>query len=154
MTNAELLAENTLLQQQVEQLQQQLDSNQSPDWRHLIGAWNRTAAEQLKAWDTEQAALNTASRNNAKPLSPENQLRVDILRKLIARTEEVHAIVEARQQQRNLALGLPPTEWQFLELLGLTTIALPDHGTSQPDISHEAQTFAAPALVQQRPQAR
>ncbi len=79
---------------------------------------------------------------------------MDILRKLIARTEEVHAIVEARQQQRNLALGLPPTEWQFLELLGLTTIALPDHGTSQPDISHEAQTFAAPALVQQRPQAR
>jgi hypothetical protein len=47
-------------------------------------------------------------------------------------------------------LGLPPTEWQFGEMLGLTTIALPDRGTKQQDISIEGQTAAPPAFVQQR----
>ncbi len=151
MNNNELMEENALLRVQVEQLQQQLESNQSPDWIALIGCWNRQAAKLLMDWALEANGIHGIRTRNGVEPSPEQQRRFTIVANLIEHGEKIHAICEARQQQRNTSLGLPPTEWQMCQMLGLaTTPSLPHRGTKQQDISIEGHTFAPLASVQQR----
>ncbi len=155
MNNNELMEENALLRVQVEQLQQQLESNQSPDWIALIGCWNRQASNLLIEWSQEANAIHSIRMKNGTEPSDDQKRRFKILSQLIKYSDKIHAICEARQQQRNASLGLPPTEWQLCQMLGLaTTPSLPDRGRSQRDISREAQTFAPPAGVQQHQKAR
>ncbi len=145
MNKNELMDENALLKLQVKELQRQLESAKLPDWMHLIGCWNRQAAEQLRQWAMETDSIITIKQKNEAAHDRQQQCRFDIVSRLIKRPDEIHAICEARQQQRNAALGLAPTEWQFCQMLGLpTTTARSKFETSHPAISVEAQTYTLP----------
>ncbi len=143
MNKQELMDENAMLRLQ-------LESNRSPDWIALIGCWNRQASDLMMAWSQEANAIHSIRTKNGTEPSDDQKRRFKIVSQLIKHSDKIHAICEARQQQRNASLGLPPTEWQFGEMLGLTTIALPDRGTKRQDISPSGQTFASLASVQQR----
>ncbi len=147
MNKQELMDENAMLRLQ-------LESNQSPEWMQLIGCWNRQASNLIAEWSKETNAIHSIRKNNGVEPTLDQQRRFKIVSQLIKHSDEIHAVCEARQQQRNLSLGLAPTEWQLCQMLGITIPAPSNHGTKQPDISLEAQTAAPPAFVPQHQPAR
>ncbi len=136
MNKEQLIAENTLLLQQVEQLTKQLEqstqkiSGDSLNWKPLIGkCWNAAAAawsnemlreaQLLKIVLDEQHLVGKEGPNRAhvEPWTAMHEVRFNNYITVLQHPEISHAICEARERKRNAQLGLPPTISELAELI-------------------------------------
>ncbi len=136
MNKEELIAENTLLLQQVEQLTNQLEqstkkiSGDSLNWRPLVGkCWNAAAAawsnemlreaQLLKIVLDEQHLVGKEGPNRApvEKWTAMHQERFESYITVLQHPEVAHAVCEARERKRNSSLGLPPTVSELAELI-------------------------------------